>query len=69
MVAALRKLDCACKERIPSSHFCSSGYAKNAIVHGGRLDSGLNLLAKPYSRQMLSMRVRKLLDQRQPALS
>ena len=27
----------------------TSGYTQNAIVHGGRLDEGVELLAKPYS--------------------
>ena len=44
----------------------TSGYAENAIVHGGRLDPGVNLLTKPYSRNTLRMRIRDAL-QRGPA--
>ena len=39
----------------------TSGYTQNAIVHGGRLDEGVELLAKPYSRDELARKVRKLL--------
>ncbi|QYD70086.1 PAS domain S-box protein [Paraburkholderia edwinii] len=39
----------------------TSGYTQNAIVHGGRLDPGVELLSKPYSRQQLSVKVRRVL--------
>jgi len=39
----------------------TSGYTQNAIVHGGRLDPGVELLSKPYSRQQLAMKVRQVL--------
>ncbi len=39
----------------------TSGYAESAIVHGGRLDPGVELLAKPYSREALARRVRQVL--------
>ncbi|WP_343654735.1 PAS domain S-box protein [Paraburkholderia caribensis] len=39
----------------------TSGYTQNAIVHGGRLDPGVELLGKPYSRQQLAMKVRQVL--------
>jgi PAS domain S-box-containing protein len=39
----------------------TSGYTQNAIVHGGRLDEGVELLAKPYSRDDLARKLRKLL--------
>lgn len=55
------------KERIPSIGILfTSGYTENAIVHGGRLDPGVNLLTKPYSRQLLATRIRRALDERQP---
>lgn len=39
----------------------TSGYTQNAIVHGGRLDPGVELLSKPYSRQQLALKVRQVL--------
>jgi PAS domain S-box-containing protein len=42
----------------------TSGYTQNAIVHGGRLDAGVELLSKPYRRDELAARVRAVLDSR-----
>lgn len=42
----------------------TSGYAENAIVHGGRLDPGVSLLSKPYRREQLASKVRQMLDRR-----
>ncbi|MBE3034272.1 MAG: response regulator, partial [Actinobacteria bacterium] len=39
----------------------TSGYTQNAIVHGGRLDPGVELLSKPYSRQQLAFKIRQVL--------
>lgn len=39
----------------------TSGYTQNAIVHGGRLDAGVELLSKPYSREQLAHKVRQIL--------
>lgn len=39
----------------------TSGYTQNAIVHGGRLDPGVELLSKPYRQEDLARRMRKLL--------
>jgi PAS domain S-box-containing protein len=39
----------------------TSGYTQNAIVHGGRLDPGVELLSKPYSREQLASKIRQML--------
>ena len=39
-----------------------TGYTRNAIVHQGRLDEGVQLLQKPISQNQLAARVRDLLD-------
>ncbi|MBW0446502.1 hybrid sensor histidine kinase/response regulator [bacterium M00.F.Ca.ET.228.01.1.1] len=39
----------------------TSGYTQNAIVHGGRLDPGVELLSKPYSREQLAYKIRQIL--------
>jgi PAS domain S-box-containing protein len=40
----------------------TTGYARDAIVHHGRLDPGVELLSKPFSYADLAARVRDLLD-------
>ncbi|MFJ1299131.1 response regulator [Pseudomonadota bacterium AL_CKDN230030165-1A_HGKHYDSX7] len=42
----------------------TSGYAADTIVHGGRLDDGIDLLSKPYTAAALAQRVRQVLDAR-----
>jgi len=50
------------KERLPNlAVLFTSGYTENAIVHGGRLDRGLELLGKPYSREQLARKIRHVL--------
>jgi len=39
-----------------------SGYSRNAVVHQGRLDEGVELLQKPVSQGELANRVRTTLD-------
>jgi signal transduction histidine kinase/CheY-like chemotaxis protein len=39
-----------------------TGYSRNAIVHHGRLDAGVDLLQKPLSQEQLAAMVRKVLD-------
>lgn len=39
-----------------------SGYTENAILHHGRLEAGVNLISKPFSRARLGAKVREILD-------
>ncbi|MGB7834312.1 MAG: response regulator [Xanthobacteraceae bacterium] len=39
-----------------------TGYSRNAIVHQGRLDPGVDLIQKPLSQAMLAAKVRAVLD-------
>ncbi len=41
----------------------TTGYTRNAIVHHGRLDSGVKLISKPFSFDELGSKVRTLLDE------
>ena len=42
----------------------TSGYSQSAIIHNGRLDPGVLLLAKPYRRSDLAHMIRVALDGR-----
>jgi len=39
----------------------TSGYTDNAIVHGGLLDPGIELLSKPYTREAMARKLRQVL--------
>lgn len=39
-----------------------TGYSRNAIVHHGRLDEGVEFLQKPFSQAQVALRIRELLD-------
>jgi CheY-like chemotaxis protein len=45
----------------------TSGYTQNAIVHGGRLDPGVELISKPYRREELARKLRTMLSGNAPA--
>jgi PAS domain S-box-containing protein len=40
----------------------TTGYSRNAIVHHGRLDAGVQLISKPFTFEGLAARVRAVLD-------
>lgn len=40
----------------------TTGYARNAIVHQGRLDAGVRLITKPFTFEELAIKVRDVLD-------
>jgi CheY-like chemotaxis protein len=44
----------------------TSGYTQNAIVHGGRLDPGVELISKPYRREDLARKIRTMFARKQP---
>jgi PAS domain S-box-containing protein len=67
MPGPLRSPDLArmARERLPDlAVLFTSGYIEDAIVHGGRLDPGVELLGKPYTRASLARRVRQVLANR-----
>jgi hypothetical protein len=39
-----------------------TGYSRNAIVHQGRLDPGVELIQKPVTQALLAAKVRDVLD-------
>jgi CheY-like chemotaxis protein len=58
-----RQLADAARQRRPNLKVLfTSGYTEDAIVHHGRLDPGVQLLAKPYRRSELARRTRSILD-------
>ncbi|MGZ3305372.1 MAG: hypothetical protein ACXU8U_05880, partial [Asticcacaulis sp.] len=42
----------------------TTGYTRNAIVHNGVLDAGVELIGKPFTIEELAVRVRQVLDAR-----
>jgi nitrogen-specific signal transduction histidine kinase/ActR/RegA family two-component response regulator len=56
-----RLVDEALKRRPDLKTLFTSGYTENAIVHHGRLDSGVLLLAKPYRKSDLARMIRQAL--------
>lgn len=67
MPGSLRSTDLArmARERVPGiGVLFTSGYTENSIVHDGRLDAGVELLSKPYSREALARRIRQVLNAR-----
>lgn len=40
----------------------TTGYTRNAIVHHGRLDAGVQMISKPFSFDALAAKIRTLLE-------
>ena len=40
----------------------TTGYTRNAIVHGGKLDAGVELIQKPFTADQLTRKIRQILD-------
>ena len=58
-----RKLADEVKRRHPGLRVLfMTGYSRNAIVHQGRLDPGVDLIQKPLSTELLASAVRRALD-------
>jgi PAS domain S-box-containing protein len=54
--------EAALKRRPGLKVLFTTGYARNAIVHHGRLDPGVELLPKPFTYTDLATKMRELLD-------
>ncbi|MGH6981671.1 MAG: ATP-binding protein, partial [Stellaceae bacterium] len=58
-----RELADEARRRWPRLHVLfTTGYARDAIVHDGRLDPGIELIAKPFIANALAARIRELLE-------
>jgi signal transduction histidine kinase len=59
------------QERLPNiAVLFTSGFTENAFVHAGRLDHGIELLSKPYTREALARKIRYVLrHQEQPSVA
>ena len=58
-----RKLSEEAKQRHPGlKTLFMTGYSRNAIVHQGRLDAGVELIQKPLTTDILASTVRRILD-------
>ena len=58
-----RQLADAARRRWPALKVLfTTGYARNAVVHHGRLDPGVALIVKPYTHAALAAKIRAVLD-------
>lgn len=68
MPGPMRSTELARKAKALFPHMAilfTSGYTENSIVHGGKLDAGVELLSKPYTREALARKVRHVLGNAQ----
>ena len=56
--------DSLLKQRPDLPVLFTTGYTRNAIVHHGRLDPGVEMIGKPFTYQELGTRIRAVLDRR-----
>jgi PAS domain S-box-containing protein len=56
----------ACRLRPGLRVLYMTGYSRNAVIHQGRLDEGVDLMQKPVSQIELANRVRMALDRKAP---
>jgi len=54
--------DMATERRSGLKVLFTTGYARNAIVHHGRLDPGVELVLKPFTQSELAKKVRRIMD-------
>ncbi len=54
--------DVATRRRPGLKVLFTTGYTRNAIVHHGRLDPGVQMIGKPFSIDALASKLRELLD-------
>jgi YesN/AraC family two-component response regulator len=55
--------DEALKRRPDLKLIYTTGFTRNAVVHNGVLDHGVNFLAKPFSVERLALKIREVLDE------
>ena len=54
--------DTALRRRPRLKVLFTTGYARNAIVHQGRLDPGVEVIFKPFTYSDVSLKIRRVLD-------
>ncbi len=58
-----RKLADEIAQRFPAARVLfTTGFTKNAVVHNGVLDHGVNFIAKPFTIEQLARKLRDVLD-------